>query len=735
MANEFKYTIRADDRSKQATQSAQRNMGKTEQAAQRLGRTLKTAFTIGGIVTAAKAIQGVSRELINAYAEQERAEKKLATAVKSNPLMDGGAADRIGEFASELQKVTTIGDEVSISFAGMLASFGRTEEEIQTIIQAAVDLSAATGVSLETAVRNLNRTFGGLTGELGEIIPEVRDLTSEELRQGRAVEVVRDMFEGMGEELTQTTNGAMQQFVNAWGDLKEVLGGQLAPQFTNTLNFLTEITTKVTEFVDQIFRLNNSFNALDRVINPDATSMGELVKQGFDSETYRRAMGAQEARLESLREDFSFFRDRMDMVREQNPGLLPQYQKEMNERLNIISQEERLLEELIRAAQAAESSAAEASSNNAAPTVPSGASDEVQEFFNALDYSETRLKNMAFSANLNMDSFDAVANAFLGIEEQTEEVASGLTTLDLQFGKTSGHVETMGKLMSGDLMLAFNHAEGAIRGWQAAVEDATPSPGGGRGSEEFTEGLTGGTGSGESGEEGTTGLGALAGAFAGPIGMLIGYLLELLEKIEAVKALMAPVLIIIDGFLDAVAPAINEGLAPLVGIFYTLGEILGQLLLPILEIFVPVIELLGKAFVWLYNSVFVPVHNQFKTWGNKMYNFFAGVTNALIDIMNRAIRQINKLLPKRRELSYLSRVGTRDLDSGHIDPITYEELAGAGEDYVDGGAGGSPASYTTGRDITVNIDIYSEVIAGEGGIRDLAVMIRDEIREAEALGV
>lgn len=797
MANEFKYTIRADDRSKQATQSAQGNMGKMESSAKKLGDVLKTAFSVTAIIAVGKKIGDVVKDLSAAYAKQETAERKLAAAAANNPLLDDGNVRNIQRFASELQSVSTVGDEVTLSFAGMLASMGRSESQIKTIMSAATDLSAATGISLDSAVRNLNKTFGGLSGELGELIPEMKDLTKEQLEAGEGVELVAEQFDGLAQSMQDTTEYSQQQFANAWGDLKEALGKRFAEDAQPVRDYFTNLITDMTNTITRVDDLKTAFAGLAGVMNQSALQqtygfagmteekLGSVIADAqatinegllalFDeagaAENFARAgQGGLGNRIKGA---LGVFGDvatgnfaNTQLVQALNDALGPQATREdlenlstnqlidviqslpddISDSINVedLKSAAGLLERALRTQSETGRIAVERTSLSPLQSGEAGGSggdgeEEFQEFFNALDFSETRLKNMAFTAEAWMDNIDATADAFLGIEEQTEEVASGLTTLDLQFGKTSGHVETMGKLMSGELMLAFNHAEGAIRGWQAAVEDATPSPGGGRGSEEFTEGLTGGTGSGESGEEGTTGLGALAGAFAGPIGMLIGYLLELLEKIEAVKALMAPVLIIIDGFLDAVAPAINEGLAPLVGIFYTLGEILGQLLLPILEIFVPVIELLGKAFVWLYNSVFVPVHNQFKTWGNKMYNFFAGVINALIDIMNRAISQINKLLPKKRELSYLSRVGTRDLDSGHIDPITYEELAGAGEDYVDGGAGGaggSSASYTTGRDITVNIDIYSEVIAGEGGIRDLAVMIRDEIREAEALGV
>jgi hypothetical protein len=62
------------------------------------------------------------------------------------------------------------------------------------------------------------------------------------------------------------------------------------------------------------------------------------------------------------------------------------------------------------------------------------------------------------------------------------------------------------------------------------------------------------------------------------------------------------------------------------------------------------------------------------------------------------------------------------------------DLTSGGREGIGAGADGSPAQYTTGRNITVNIEINTDVIAGPGGIRDLSLLIRDEIRSAEALG-
>lgn len=793
MANEFKYTIRADDKSKQATQSAQRNMGKMESSARKLGNVLKTAFSVTAVIAIGKKIGDVVKDLSAAYAKQETAERKLAAAAANNPLLDEGNVRNLERFASELQSVSTVGDEVTLSFAGMLASMGRSEEQIKTIMTAATDLSAATGISLDSAVRNLNKTFGGLSGELGELIPELKDLTKEQLEAGEGVELVARQFDGLAQSMQDTTEYSQQQFQNAWGDLKEALGKSFAEDAQPVRDYFTNLITDMTNTITRVDDLKRAFAGLASVMNQSALQqtygfagmteekLGSVIADAqatinegllalFDeagaAESFAQA--GQGSLGDRLKGALGVFGDiatgnfaNTKLVQALNDALGPQATREDLENLSTnqlidviqslpddisdsINVEDlkaaaSMLERALRAQSQTGRIQVEPTSLSPLASGEAGAESgarEVTEFYNALDYSETRLRNMAFTAEVWMDNWDDTVGAFLGIEESVTEVTSELTTLDLLFGRTSGHVETMGAIMRGELIPIISDAEAALFDFTEQTRAATPSPGGGRGSAELTEGAIGeaiGSSGGSGGGE-TTGLGAVFGAIAGPIGMLIGYLMELLEKIKAVKALMAPVTIVIDGILDVLGPVVNEGLAPLVGIFRMLGQMLGRLLIPIFEIFVPVIEAMGKAFVWLYNNIFVPVHNQFKTWGNHVYNFFAGLINGVIDMMNQGIRALNRLLPRRWELDYLDHVDTREIDEGHIDPITYDDLTDAGEGYIGEGSGGSPASYTTGRNITVNMEVYTDALVGEDGISEFAIMIRDEIRAAEALG-
>lgn len=127
------------------------------------------------------------------------------------------------KYAGELQGISTVGDEQLLPMMAQLAAAGRTQEEIQRIMAAALDVSAGGAMSMESAVRNLNKTFSGLSGELGESIPQIKSLTAEELKQGKAVEVVAKRYKGMAKE-TAAATGTAEQLANTWGDFKEMLG-------------------------------------------------------------------------------------------------------------------------------------------------------------------------------------------------------------------------------------------------------------------------------------------------------------------------------------------------------------------------------------------------------------------------------------------------------------------------------------------------------------------------------
>ncbi len=166
---------------------------------------------------------------------QLKAEARLLTALKGREDIQ----QRLIAQAGDIQSRSTFGDEEIIAQQAYLASLGLTESQIRRVIDASVELSVATGSTLDSAVRNLAKTYGGLTGELGESIPALKNLTKEQLMNGEAVQYILDNYKGYA-ETTLEGLGVTEQLKNMIGDLGEQLGAVLLPVIKDVVSGLTD---------------------------------------------------------------------------------------------------------------------------------------------------------------------------------------------------------------------------------------------------------------------------------------------------------------------------------------------------------------------------------------------------------------------------------------------------------------------------------------------------------------
>lgn len=180
------------------------------------------------------AIAGLSVKVANT---QLQAEARLLTALKNRH----DVQQRLIAQAAEIQSRTVYGDEAIIEQQAYLAALGLTEEQIRDTIEASVQLAAAMGMELESAVRNLAKTYSGMAGELGESMPALRELTEEQLKSGEAIRLVNREYKGFAETVAEAGSGKLQQLKNKVGDLAEKLGTALLP-----------IITKVTEWLGKL---------------------------------------------------------------------------------------------------------------------------------------------------------------------------------------------------------------------------------------------------------------------------------------------------------------------------------------------------------------------------------------------------------------------------------------------------------------------------------------------------
>ena len=217
----------------------------------------KAALKVGAAFYAAKGLISGFTKIIDLAAEQELAEQKLSTAL-------GRTSTTLLNQASALQQVSTFGDEAIITQQAFLASLEFSEEQIKNIIPVAMDLAAATGMSLESAVRNTSKTFSGLSGELGEMVPQLRELTAEQMKSGEAVKLMGELFGGQASAQALTLSGNIEQMKNAFGDAGEALGRL----FVNPTKWVVQRLKTMAEWAAAVANQLARFFGLDAVQPP-----------------------------------------------------------------------------------------------------------------------------------------------------------------------------------------------------------------------------------------------------------------------------------------------------------------------------------------------------------------------------------------------------------------------------------------------------------------------------------
>lgn len=250
----------------QKAQQVEKDMGRLEKKLTSVGKSLSMKLT-----APLMALGAVS---LNNADVQQQAEARLLTALKGR----SDVQQRLLTQASELQSRSVLGDEVIIGQQAYLASLGMTEAQIGKVIEAAAQLSAATGMTLESAVKNLAKTFGGLTGELGESIPKLKEFTTEQLKNGEAVDFILENYKGFAETAAKEGLGAVKQLKNAWGDFLEQIGSTMLPAVNNLAQALSRAVGVLQSMSPLSQKLIIAIGGIAAAIGPLSLAIGGVIK-------------------------------------------------------------------------------------------------------------------------------------------------------------------------------------------------------------------------------------------------------------------------------------------------------------------------------------------------------------------------------------------------------------------------------------------------------------------------
>ena len=670
----------------------------TKKSLESLGGVAKSVNNIFKGFMALKSVQAVGRQVaesVKAFSVQQSAIVGLQKAINNNAKMTTGAMQRLVDFTGQLQGMSIYGDEQLQGQAKFLAGMQLTEEQIKSTLKAAADLAGGGIGNLESNVKNLAKTWNGTAGELAEMVPGLKALTKEQLTHGDAVKLVAERYKGFGAAMAGTLEGKQTQVNNIVGDIKEKVGALAAigkdAFLTNVKPYLEEMNTWLE---NNLGKIANVFLNLPGIAGAALRGVGQMIKETFKPESLEIIKDSlYSAIANGVRIGVTFmvniFSTLGDVLKQIGNTLGKDLGKSIvNGLVGFV-----MSHPIIALAEHIPGKIGEAIKNvrdwrpfdDVADIGDVALVALSDNFSKALDAAKTAVVDMAGNyANLAK----SIGQIYKPVIDEIIKEWSRITDLPIPPA-----IQQLLSTVSGDV----SGLAGSGSGTGSASGEGTPREGG--------------TGYSVFGGVGQMVKDMLADAFA-PI-------IEMGKSIELVTQLMTPWQTILGGMFEVLEPIVNQLLAPLVGILKIIGMTMGSILLPVLQALTPIIEIISGAFIWFYNKAILPV-------GNFLIRLVVEINNFVANLMNGLIRAINKI--PFVEVDW--RMKTMSYDDMKLQEIDTTVLSAAGGETATGSSGG--AAYTGAKDMYINIYFDRSYVNGDA--RDIALMLRNEINAAEALG-
>lgn len=207
-----------------------------------VGNIARTIFNPlnAAVATFASALSGAFA--VGEAIKQQNAITQVSTAIR----LSGDSVKKVLPdflaFASALQDTSTIGDDAALNLLALAKNFGLTADQAKQAVQISADLNAALGIDLETALRGSALAIQGNGAQLSRYIPQLRGVSAEALKSGKAIEIL-GQFAGAAQSKLLTFSGANEALSNRIGDVAEEFGGLItkSPTLIATINTLDGI--------------------------------------------------------------------------------------------------------------------------------------------------------------------------------------------------------------------------------------------------------------------------------------------------------------------------------------------------------------------------------------------------------------------------------------------------------------------------------------------------------------
>lgn len=732
-------------------------------------------LAVSGFVVA-KVFQGINKVVSGSteiFENQNKAIVNFNKAVSNNAKLSMSSLDSLNATMKQLSRNNFFDGDSLNNAAALAATMGLNEEQIKNVLAASTDLAAATGQDLNSAVKTLSQSYSGNVGQLQKLNPEIKKLTKEQLANGEAVRMIAEQYNGFAETMSNTFSGRSQQFKNSFSDLQASVGSIIEAAKFGIEGKLFEPLNKITAWIsDNKNTIINFLYGLPDIIKTLGLTAWEMIKKTFTSDGMKNLFSFFGKSLlisikASLKTSFELFKGLFSDILVLLDFVFGNTWRNLEDLCGKLGN--KVIEVLNTAFQKVLS----------APGVK-----QLYEWLSGNTVAQTQVISFKFKTN-NADaniSFKDVTNTFNEnfqnlVNTYKTEVKNGIAEESKALKEftsfyselTEDAVAQIKDILSKDLpedlkqamVAGIVQANGSSNSGGSSVPAATESAANGLSTlTQIIQTL---------GEVGQAVALALSENWIGLILMLIAKLVSALQSSsDKFSAFMESISEIFAIVAEIIAPIVEQIIQPFLDGIKNLGQIIGYLLEPILELvnevltpilnlltqsldfIAPIVKIVGtllKLFIQLnpvlnifgaflkifgdilkfvYNYILVPVVNFLLKIVVSCSNFFIKLYNGVVGVLNSI--EIFGWHPFN-----FSQKSELDYDSMKLEKIsdysTYDGGNGSSSSGGSGSSGGS-ASYSAQRDVFINFYVSNSFVNGDA--QQIAIMLAKEIKRAEA---
>lgn len=290
MATEAKIILKAQNNMTKELNSAKTELKGLSAVADSVGINISKLTKIGAITAALTALKKGVEACTSEFKDNELSYARLQATYNSADYT------KVLDTISQLSRVSLASQTEITALAGKIASLGNSADDVERITTATVNWANVTGQDLNSALGNVMDTLNGSVGEMGKYLPSLKELTAEELKAGKGIELINTNLSKYTSTVNsgtfnQTTKNISDSFSTIKSSLGEIMVQMAGPWLTALDTFIGKIALMTESWVSATKSMSTmegptlTVNFTDEQLRQQAMNLAKGYSEGQLSES------------------------------------------------------------------------------------------------------------------------------------------------------------------------------------------------------------------------------------------------------------------------------------------------------------------------------------------------------------------------------------------------------------------------------------------------------------------